>query len=221
MSLKSLSILLADDHAVVRDSLKIALETDPRIRIIGEAQNGEEAVALTRELQPDLVVMDIDMPVLNGIEASRHIRSFNPDVRILMLTMHENEEYLHDALQAGINGYVLKMTGLEAFLDTVRSVAAGHEVYGDHVARMVRRRRTHGSVHDIDESPFRRLLTRREREIIGELALGKTSVEIARHLSISPNTVNNHRKNIMQKLQCHNTAALISQAAEMGIISQR
>ncbi len=218
--MNTIKVLLADDHPVVRGGIRFALDKDPGIQIVGEAEDGRQAVELSAALGPDIVIMDLQMPVLTGIEATRLIRKSNQPVKILMLTLHENDELLYEALQAGVNGYMLKMASVDSLRNAVRMVAAGHSIFDDKIARIVRSSRMHGGRASVDASPVRPHLTRREKQVLQLLAEGCTSQQIAQQLSISPYTVNNHRKNIMRKLNCNNATSLVMIAVEQGLLPQ-
>jgi DNA-binding NarL/FixJ family response regulator len=216
--MKLVKILLADDHAILRDGLKIVLQTDKSIKILGEAGDGEEVIALVKKLQPDIVILDINMPKMNGIEAARAIRKFDKKVRILMLTMYEQENYIVDAISAGINGYIFKMSDMEEFLLAIKELSEGRDYFSEKVSQIVfkgmhlkaQKSEEHEKIH----------ITNREKEILKLLAKGLTSQEIAETLFISYFTVGQHRKNILEKLGLKNTAELVFYAVKEGLVKE-
>lgn len=218
--MEKIRILIADDHAILRDGLKMALKTDPVMEVIGEAENGEAAVILEQELHPDIIVMDVDMPKLNGIEAAREIKKNNPDIRILMLTMHDKESYIVDAISAGAAGYIYKMADMEEFLAAVRTVASGKEYFNERVSQSIMSNYIKSVQKKDDDGVQHFALTNREIEIVKLIAAGFTSQEIAEKLFISYFTVGKHRKNIMKKLELKNTAELVRYALKEGYVKQ-
>ncbi len=213
-------ILLADDHTLIRSGIATLLQTYKDFEIVGEAQDGEEAVEKTKDLEPDVVVMDLSMPKLSGIEATKIITKKYPEVRVLVLTMHENEEYVYQILKSGAGGYVLKSAGKEELSAAIRAVAKGEKFFSPRVSEImaesyVRRMEGGEASSKAGDIP----LTRREKEILGLVAKGLTNQQIADHLCISPRTVDTHRTNIMQKLNIHDLANLVRYAIEHGITS--
>ena len=210
-------ILVADDHTVIRRGIVGLLNTQPDMEVIDEAGNGREAVAKTEATSPDVVLLDVAMPELNGLGATRTIKGQWPNVQVLILTMHDREDYLFEALRAGASGYVLKGADTEDLLTAVRSVARGEVYLYPQVARglvsdYLRRVQSGEDVASFDG------LTDREREILQLIAEGKTAAQIAEDLHISPHTVQSHRDNIMTKLDLHNRAALIRYAIRRGLV---
>jgi len=216
--MKSIKILLADDHAILRDGLKVLLQTDKVFKILGEAGDGQEVVELVKKLLPDIVILDINMPKLNGIEAARAIRNFDKKVRILILTMHEQENYIVDAISSGINGYIFKMSDTEEFLFALKELAAGRDYFSDKVSKIVVKgiQSKAQKTDDLDKVH----ITTREKEILKLLAKGLTSQEIAETLFISYFTVGQHRKNILEKLGLKNTAELVFYAVREGLVDE-
>jgi two-component system response regulator NreC len=209
------TILLADDHAIFRAGLKLLLESQPDFAVIGEAASGQEAIAAARALQPDLVLMDVAMPGINGFEATRRIRADSPKTQVLALTMHENEQYFFQMLQAGAAGYVIKGAPPEELIDAIRSVTRGQAYLSPPLTRRLLDdylTRVREGQHAGDP------LTDREREVLRLIAEGLTSKEIAGRLAISPYTVERHRANAMAKLDLHNRADLIRYAIRKGLI---
>ncbi len=211
-------IVLVDDHMVVRAGLRMLLGADPELLIVGEAENGASGVALAQELRPDVVLMDISMPDMNGIEATRRIKQSCPDIAVLALTMHEDDQYFFEMLAAGASGYVPKRAAPNDLISAIHAVNAGGMFLFPSVARLL--------VNDFLEkregvSPgARRLeeLTDREREVLTLIAEGRTNQEIAAALVISIKTVNRHRENIMAKLNLHSRVDLVRYAIEKGLI---
>jgi DNA-binding NarL/FixJ family response regulator len=210
-------ILLADDHTILRAGLKMMLNAQSDMEVVGEAQDGNQAVQEAQRLQPDVVLMDITMPEVNGIEATRHIKRMLPDVRILVLTMHEHDEYVFQALRAGASGYMLKEAADTELITAIHVIKSGQfylsptaqsVVVGDYLQRV----RT-GEERDSYSS-----LTEREREILKLVAEGHTNNQIAERLIISPKTVDTHRTHIMDKLNLHSRAELVKYAMRRGLL---
>jgi DNA-binding NarL/FixJ family response regulator len=211
-------ILLADDHAVMRRGLKLLLEQQADFVVIGEAGDGHEALVLAESLQPDVAVLDITMPHLNGIEAARQIRAKFPRTAVVILSMHADETYVLRALKAGARGYLLKESPESDFLKAIRTVTEGKAFFSPLVSRLlvddyVRQMQANG----IDDSY--ELLSSREREILQLLAEGKTNKEVANMLHLSPYTVETHRSNILEKLGIHSVPELILYAVRKGLIA--
>jgi two-component system nitrate/nitrite response regulator NarL len=218
--MKNTKILIADDHEVVRDGLKNIILSLGNISVIGEAANGEEAIKLYAELKPDMVIMDISMPVMNGIDATRIIKEKYPEARILILTMHDNQEYLNQIIRCGAKGFVLKNTDRDELLEAVKTVASGDNFFSKEISKLIidnyiKNAREPEKASNLKEIP----LTKREVEILKLIASGYSNQEIANMLFISYNTVDTHRKNIMHKLAIKNTAGLVRYAIEKGLIS--
>ncbi len=211
-------ILLADDHTVVRDGLRALLEKQPDMLVVAEAADGRESVRLAEEQAPDVVVMDIAMPNMNGIEATRRILAGNPRIAVVILSMHQDESYVLRSLKAGAKGYLLKDSLRSEVIDAIRSVARGRSFLTRKVGRIlqedyVRELERRGLEDSYD------LLTEREREILQLVAEGNTNKEVASLLNVSPTTVETHRTHILQKLSLHSVPDLILYAVRKGIIS--
>ena len=211
-------VLLADDHKMIRAGLRLVLEQSPDITVAGEADDGRQAVALALELKPNVVVMDVGMPNLNGIEASLHIKQALPETAIVMLSMHSDEGYILRALRAGATGYILKDSAEADLVGAVRAVAEGKSFFSPKVSRILledymRKLRKSGTEDSYD------LLSAREREILQLVAEGKSSKEIANLLNLSVYTVETHRGNIMQKLNLRGIPELILYAVRKGIVA--
>ncbi|MGA3245626.1 MAG: response regulator transcription factor [Bacteroidota bacterium] len=214
-------ILLADDHTMVRSGIATLLQSIKEFSIVGEAEDGEDAVQKTGELRPTVVVIDLSMPKLSGIEATRIIKKRYPETNVLVLTMHENEEYVYQILKSGASGYVLKSAGKDELAAAIRAVAKGERFFSPRISQLM----AEGYVKRVEkgspDAPKGDVpLTRREREILALVASGLTNQQIADQLFISPRTVDTHRTNIMQKLGIHDLANLVRYAIEHGIISE-
>lgn len=210
MMSNKIKILLCDDHAMLRDGLKLVLQTDPNFEVISEADNGLDAINQAGTLFPDVIILDINIPKINGIEAARAIKSKNPGIKILMLTMHETESYIMDAISAGVDGYIFKMSDMEEFIKAVKTVAEGKNYFHENVTKLILCNYLNKTKSKADEEEQKTILiTKREKEILSLIAEGRTSQEIAEKLYISYFTVGKHRKNIMHKFELKNTAELI------------
>ncbi len=214
----NIRILLADDHRVLRTGLRLLLERHPGLQVVGEASNGREAVEAAAELNPDVVVMDVAMPVLNGIDAAAQIANRFPHIATIVLSMHSDEGYLLRALKAGARGYLLKDSAEAELVQAIRSVHEGKAFFSPALSRMliddyIRQLQQRGGEDSYE------LLTPREREIFQLLAEGRSSKEAAQLLNLSPYTVETHRGNIMQKLNLHSLPELILYAVRKGIIA--
>jgi DNA-binding NarL/FixJ family response regulator len=221
-----ISVLLADDHDILRDGLKAVLALAGDITVVGEARTGREAVIETEHLHPDVVLMDISMPELDGVEASRRIRQLAPDTRVLFLTMHEAEEYFFRALQAGAAGYVIKRTAAADLLAAVRAVARGESFLSPSMARALVNDYAERSVRstssatsdELSTSDSYATLTSREREILQLVGEGNTNQEIAGRLHLSIKTVQSHRAAVMMKLGLRDVTHLVRYAVRRGIV---
>jgi DNA-binding NarL/FixJ family response regulator len=211
-------VLLAEDHTIVRKGLRSLLESEPSIEVVGEAADGRQAVDKTRELSPDLVLMDISMPGLNGLEATRQIRQHFPATRVLILTMHADEEYILQILQAGASGYVVKQAAPEELVAAVEAVCHGETFLSPVVSRTVLEEYRHRAEAMAGQDSLDSL-TPREREVLQLIAEGRPPREIAETLYISIKTVETHRAHLMHKLNTRNTAELIRYAIRKGITS--
>ena len=211
-----IKVLVVDDHAVVREGVKMVLETDPELRVVGEAASGEEAIDLVRQLEPDVVVMDIGMPGLSGFEATRRIRESRPDVNVLALTVHDSEAYVFQMLQAGAVGYVLKRSEAPEVIRAVKAAHRGEALLHPSVAKLLIQdyltRAERGEEVTYDQ------VSDREREILKLIAEGLTNKEIAEKLFLSVKTVQAHRANLMRKLGLHDRVELVKYALRKGIV---
>jgi len=212
MMKKKIRILLADDHKLVRQGFRLILLSQPDMEVVGETSNGREAVELAKSLSPDLVVMDVTMPELNGIEATRRIRESSPRVRVLALSVHRDAVYVREIIRAGAEGYLLKESADTDLLAAVRSVAEGNSYLSPEVSSAILTDYRKHATNPID------LLTSREREILQLVAEGKTNKEIATTLRLSVYTVDGHRTRIMDKLNLHSVGELVRFAVRNGLI---
>jgi two-component system response regulator NreC len=210
--MKKLRILLADDHAVVRQGFRLILSKEPDMEIVGEAGNGREAIELAERLQPDVVVMDVAMPELNGIEATRRLGASAPRARVLALSMHKDSVYVREILRAGARGYLLKDAIDRDLLLAVRAVGRGEGYLSPGVSEAVLSDYRRHVTNSID------LLTSREREVLQMIAEGKTNKEIASLLNLSIYTVDAHRGRIMEKLNLHSINELVRFAVRNGLV---
>jgi RNA polymerase sigma factor (sigma-70 family) len=211
-------LMLVDDHAVVRSGLRILLEAEPDMVIVGEASTGVEAVSLARQTQPDVVVMDIAMPDMNGIEATRRIRAQCPQTAVLALTVHEADQYFFEMLNAGASGYVPKRAAPDDLVSAIRIVHHGEVFLYPSVAKtLVQSYLDHAGTNQVTAAPEEEL-TPREREVLTLIAEGLTNQEIADRLVLSVKTVDRHRENIMRKLKLHRRVDLVKYAIEKGLI---
>ena len=216
--MSEIRLVLVDDHEMVRTGLRMLLESQPDIKIIGEASNAEQALSLVSKLQPDVVVMDITLPDMSGIEATRQIKASHPAIAVVALTIHEDEQYFFEMLQAGASGYVPKRAAPD---DLISAIRAAHEddIYlypslaKTLVADFLGRTRSMQNEISLDR------LTGREQEVLELLAEGNSNEEIAEKLSISKHTVARHRENLMRKLEMHSRSELVKYAIRKGLIA--
>jgi DNA-binding NarL/FixJ family response regulator len=208
-------VLIVDDHAILRDGIRSLLERQENIRVVGEASNGREAIDRVQELSPDLVLMDVAMPEMNGLEATIQIKSRFPQVRVLILTQHDDYEYVEPMLRAGASGYVLKRSGGREVVSAIRQVYE----YGAYLEPSITRQVIEGITQPESAAPPSKAeLTERETQVLGYLIDGKSNKEIAHLLGISPKTVSVHRSNLMVKLGVRSSVDLLRYAARAGWI---
>jgi DNA-binding NarL/FixJ family response regulator len=214
------SILLVDDHTLIRQGVRTLLEAEDELIVVGESDDGRQAVKLALQLRPDVVVMDIAMPLLNGIEATRQILKALPETRVLVLSAHSDEEYVDSILALGAVGYVLKQSSLAELATAIRTARAGRIYVSPQVKRRARPRS--GRIREAGvEAPVPTRLTSREAEVLQLISEGKANKQTAALLGISIKTVEKHRNGLMQKLDIHDVAGLVRYAISVGIIEGR
>jgi len=212
-------VLLAEDHTIVRKGLRSLLDKETGIKVVEEAEDGREAILKAEELYPDVVVMDIAMPGLNGLEATRQIKKRFPDIKIIILTMHANEEYILQSLKAGASGYLIKKAAPAELISAINAVHKGNSFLSPSISRTVIDEYVRRSKEISEGEEGFEQLTVREREVLQLIAEGRKTREIAELLYISIKTVETHRAHIMNKLDIHSTAELTRYAIRKGIIS--
>jgi DNA-binding NarL/FixJ family response regulator len=210
-----IKILLVDDHEIILDGIRIMIESTDNMKVVGVAKDGRSAVQQNRDLKPDVVVMDISMPNLNGIEASKQILSQNPQCKIIILSMHNDQKYINQALNAGVAGYLLKQGAFEELKTAIKTVMQDKVYLSSEIQNIVVSEYI-GNIRQLSTST---VLTSREQEVLQLIAEGKAAKEMADILSISTKTIDVHRRNIMDKLNLRNTAELTKYAIREGIIS--
>lgn len=208
-------LVIADDHAVLREGLKLLLHGNEGLEVVAEAVDGADALRKAEEFRPDIILLDVAMPNVDGLKAARLIRERVPETRIVILTVHDREDYVFQALKAGASGYLLKESSCAEIVAAIRAVAAGQYYLSPPISRALiadylrqEAKRTH---------PELDLLSAREREVLRLIAEGASNREIARRLCLSPKTIENHRSNIMRKLGVHNRVALVKAALRLGL----
>jgi DNA-binding NarL/FixJ family response regulator len=210
-------VLIAEDHAILREGLRSLLADTPELEIVGEATDGQEAIYLSRQLEPHLVLMDLSMPNINGTEAMRTIKRYNPVIKIIVLTVHRSEEYVRATLDAGANGYVLKDDTRDDLLNAITNAQKGNVYLSPGICDKVINGYLDSSTCTNFSAPWDQL-TVREREITKLIAEGKKSREVAEYLSVSLKTVEKHRANLMRKLDLHNVSAITKYAIENKLV---
>jgi DNA-binding NarL/FixJ family response regulator len=216
---KKYSVLIVEDHTLLRQGLIAMISSDPSLVVVGEADNGRDAIRQATTLKPDVVLMDINMPVMNGSEALAEIKNRDPNVKVIMLTAHNAEEYIRDSIKAGANGYVLKQATRDELILGIHKVIGGKTYLTPDVADKLFNKYLSGSANN--ETSAWEQISKREREVLKLVAEGNTNKLIANHMCVSIKTVEKHRSNLMKKLDLHNSAALTAFAIEKGIITTR
>jgi len=215
---KKISVLLAEDHMIVREGLLKLLDVEPEIEVIGQASNGREAVELTLKLKPDVVIMDIAMPLLNGLEATRQIRQSSPATKVLILSAHSDDAYIDGMMEMGATGYLIKQTSAHHLSKAIKEVYRGNTFFSPSISKKM----AHQNQRSLDRKGQPKVtftqLTTREMEVLQLIAEGKANKQTASLLNISIKTVEKHREHLMEKLDIHDTAGLTRYAIEAGII---
>jgi two-component system response regulator NreC len=215
---KPFKIVIADDHTILRQGLRALLSSDPNLKVVGEAADGREAIRCVENLSPDLALIDLSMPRMNGMEAIRDIKKTNPQTKIIVLTVHKDEEYILEALKYGADGYILKDASHAELMIAINKVLEGKRYLSADISGKVIDGYLEGRKTLKSKSAWE-TLTQREREILKLIAEGNKNKEIADYLCISLKTVGKHRANLMKKLDLHNAAALTTFAMEKGVIT--
>lgn len=222
MKSQPIGVLIADDHTIVRRGLVSLLSLADGIEVVGEAADGRLAVDLALKLDPDVVLMDVSMPGLNGLEATRQLKKESPQIKVLVLSAHDNEEYVLQVMRSGANGYILKNSSAEELYAAIRAVHTGQAFFSPSVSRILLDSFKEAGTHAGSDASSRQLpdsrLTSREREVLQLIAEGKTHQEAASLLHISARTVDTHCSNIMKKLDIHESAGLAAYAIKNGIV---
>lgn len=213
-----ISVLLADDHVIVRQGLRLLLESEPDITVVGEAENGRQALQLARELRPDVIIMDIAMPNLNGLEATRQIAKEVPASKLLILSSYNDDEYVHEVIQAGAFGYLLKQTAANDLIKAMREAISGHAYFSPTISKRLAERHREAFLQGRPSQGKTDPLTSRESEVLQLIAEGRLNKQIAAELSISVKTVEKHRQQLMNKLNIHDIAGLTRYAISKGIV---
>lgn len=213
-----ISVFIVEDHTIVREGLRALLTADPTFAVVGETDNGHDAIRLVTTAKPTLVLMDLSMPDMNGMEATREIKKRNPEIKIIVLTVHKTEEYIRATLAAGANGYVLKDATHTELKMAIKSVVEGKTYLSPSISDKIIGGFLNGDV--VQAKSTLEMLTHRERIILKLIAEGNQNKTIASQLSISVKTVEKHRSNLMKKLNFHNTAALTAFAIEKGLVTK-
>jgi two-component system nitrate/nitrite response regulator NarL len=212
----SIRVLLVDDHPLVIDGIQARLENEGGIEVVGQAGNGLEAIELVQSLKPDVVLMDVSMPIMNGLEATRELRTRSPETRVLILSMHDNREYMVQLSQSGARGYILKDVSAAEMVKAIETVCQGGTYFSASASQTLFSHFTDPEAANSAEEPGE--LTPRERMVLRQLAEGHNNKEIARALSISVRTVETHRQNIKSKLNIHTAAGLVRYALEHNLV---
>lgn len=216
----TINILLTDDHLLVRNGIKSLLEEDENLHVIGEASNGKEALELAKELQPDLLIIDVRMPVMDGIEAVGYLKDYAPNTKAIVLSMHDSEEYILKSIQAGASGYLLKDTGKPEFIKAINTVYKGGKYFSGDISNVIVSSYLQNSTSQVKEKTptpkHSHGLTKKEVEILSQILAGRTNSEISENLGKSKRTIETHRFNLMKKLNVKNLIELSSKARELG-----
>lgn len=216
--MKTITVLLCDDHTLLREGLRLLLQTESDIEVVGEAANGRRAVGETKRLKPDVVLLDLAMPLLNGLEAARQIAKEVPSARVLILSAYNDDQYIEHAIEAGAAGYLIKETIGSDLLRAIREVAQGNAFFSPPVARRLLKQWPNKSLKGGSDRPKATLLTSRQTEVLQLIAEGYATKQIAGVLSLSVKTVEKHRQDLMNTLNIHNIATLTRYAVSSGVV---
>ena len=216
--MKQITILLAEDHTIVREGFRKMLELEDDLVVVGEAQDGRQAIAMVKKLRPDVVLMDIAMPLLNGLEATRQVLKTLPATKVLMLSAHSDDAYVKNATKSGAMGFLLKQTSAHEVCRAIREVHKGNTFFGPAISQRLKHLNPLSSGRASKLNKKMALLTSREMEVLQLIAEGKANKETAAELGIGMKTVEKHREHLMQKLDIHDTAGLTRYAISAGII---
>jgi len=219
--MKPITVLLAEDHMIVREGLRVLLAADSGVKVVGEAETGRQAVQMAKKLRPAVVLMDIAMPQLNGLEATRQILKTVPATRVLILSAHNDDEYLRQVIHLDAAGYLIKQTSADLLSEAIRTIHDGHKFFSPAVAKRLRLLHLDPSNGAKAFKKTKAVLSSREVEVLQLVAEGKANKQIARELGISIKTVEKHRQHLMSKLDLHDTAGLTRYAIGTGIIESR
>ncbi len=214
---KKVKVVIAEDHTILREGLKALLGSDPDLEVCGEADNGKDAIKLVQRLNPDIVLMDLSMPRIHGLEAIREIRKTNPTTKILVLTVHDDEEYISATLRSGASGYVLKNDSYNELLSSIKTVLRGKPYLSPAISQTIIQGYLAGKKSDDVRTGYE-TLTARERETLKLIAEGVRNKDIAEFMGISSKTAEKHRSNLMKKLDLHSVSAITAFAAKKGLI---
>lgn len=213
----NIKVLLVDDHKIVRDGIKLLLETQPGIDVVAEAENGKKALSKVKDLHVDLIVMDINMPEMDGITATKAIKESSPDIKVLALTMSNDDLHIRQMIQAGASGYIMKSAGRADLNDAIHTIMDGRHYFSDEATQSIMMDLVRGKGKSSTPEPIH--ITEREREILGLIVKEHTNQEIAEKLYISSRTVDAHRRNLLQKTGARNTAGLVKYAFQHNLAS--
>lgn len=214
---KKFKIVIAEDHTILREGLKALLSSDPELVVCGEAENGKDAINMVQRLNPDIILMDLSMPKIHGLEAIREIRKTSPSTKVLVLTVHDNEEYISATLRSGASGYVLKNDSYEELLASIKTVLRGKSYLSPAISQTVIQGYLDGKKGEDIRTGYE-TLTSRERETLKLIAEGVRNRDIAEFMGISSKTAEKHRSNLMKKLDLHSISAITAFAAKKGLI---
>lgn len=214
---KKFKVVIAEDHTILREGLKALLSSDPELVVCGEAENGKDAINMVQRLNPDIILMDLSMPKIHGLEAIREIRKTSPSTKVLVLTVHDNEEYISATLRSGASGYVLKNDSYEELLASIKTVLRGKSYLSPAISQTVIQGYLDGKKGEDIRTGYE-TLTSRERETLKLIAEGVRNRDIAEFMGISSKTAEKHRSNLMKKLDLHSISAITAFAAKKGLI---